>query len=202
MEVAKLIVNVARSKANMTLSVKPFGCMPSSGVSDGVQSLITEKFPGSIYCAVETSGDGAVSFYSRVQMYLFKAKRAAQAEFDKALSDAGLTLEQVRGFIQEHPRYGHALHRAPHTAASTAADLINEIASVYGKPAWKVALEKMQVIAGRVTSAGRTAVVIAPPALKGAAGVTAQGVVELAGIAKERLLKRESTMTNVAAAAG
>ena len=59
MEVGKLILNVVKSKAHMTLSVKPFGCMPSSGVSDGVQSLITEKFPGTIFCAVETSGDGA-----------------------------------------------------------------------------------------------------------------------------------------------
>ena len=46
-------------------------------MSDGVQNLITERHPGTIYCAVETSGDGAVSFYSRVQMYLFKAKQAA-----------------------------------------------------------------------------------------------------------------------------
>ncbi len=58
----------------MTLSVKPFGCMPSAGVSDGVQSAITEKFPGTIFCPVETSGDGRVNFYSRVQMYLFKAR--------------------------------------------------------------------------------------------------------------------------------
>ena len=29
MEVGKLIQNVANSKVNMTLSVKPFGCMPS-----------------------------------------------------------------------------------------------------------------------------------------------------------------------------
>ena len=64
----------------MTLSVKPFGCMPSAGVSDGVQSAITEKFPGTIFCPVETSGDGRVNFYSRVQMYLFKAKQAAIAE--------------------------------------------------------------------------------------------------------------------------
>ena len=46
MEVGKLIMNVVDSKAHMTLSVKPFGCMPSAGVSDGVQSAITEKFPG------------------------------------------------------------------------------------------------------------------------------------------------------------
>ena len=91
MEVGKLIVNVAHNKANMTLSVKPFGCMPSSGVSDGVQSLITEKFPGTIFCAVETSGDGAVNFYSRVQMYLFKAKQVAEKEVADALEATGMT---------------------------------------------------------------------------------------------------------------
>jgi hypothetical protein len=86
MEVGKLILNVVKSKATMTLSVKPFGCMPSSGVSDGVQSLITERFPGTIFCAVETNGDGAVNFQSRVQMYLFKAR---QAELDRALAETG-----------------------------------------------------------------------------------------------------------------
>src|SRR5580700_1655711 len=84
MEVGKLIMNVVKSKAHMTLSVKPFGCMPSAGVSDGVQSAITEKFPGTIFCPVETSGDGRVNFYSRVQMYLFKAKQAAVAEYERA----------------------------------------------------------------------------------------------------------------------
>jgi predicted nucleotide-binding protein (sugar kinase/HSP70/actin superfamily) len=49
MEVGKLVLNVAKKKATMTLSVKPFGCMPSSGVSDGVQSYVTEKWPGAIF---------------------------------------------------------------------------------------------------------------------------------------------------------
>ena len=51
--------------------------MPSSGVSDGVQSLITELYPQAHLLPIETSGDGAVNFYSRVQMYLFKAKQLA-----------------------------------------------------------------------------------------------------------------------------
>src|SRR5215216_7839986 len=104
MEVGKLIVNSVKSKAHITVSVKPFGCMPSSGVSDGVQSLITSRFPGTIFCAVETSGDGATNFYSRVQMYLFKAKQAAQAEFETALKDTGLTLELIETFLKDHPR--------------------------------------------------------------------------------------------------
>lgn len=128
MEVGKLILNVVKNKASMTLSVKPFGCMPSSSVSDGVQSLITEKYPGTIYCAVETSGDGAVNFQSRVQMYLFKARKVAEQELTDALARHGLTIEQVREFIKANPRFGRALHRAPTSAGSTPVELVNEIA--------------------------------------------------------------------------
>jgi DNA-binding transcriptional MerR regulator len=128
MEVGKLIMNVLQSKAHMTLSVKPFGCMPSAGVSDGVQSAISEKLPGTIFCPVETSGDGRVNFYSRVQMYLFKAKQAAITELDRACKEHGVTIEQVRAFIEANPRYGSALHKAPHSYAGNAADLVAEVA--------------------------------------------------------------------------
>ncbi|WKB36060.1 2-hydroxyglutaryl-CoA dehydratase [Terrilactibacillus sp. S3-3] len=87
MEVGKLILNVKKRKVNMTISVKPFGCMPSSGVSDGVQSLITEKYPNAIFLPIETTGDGAINVYSRIQMMLFKARQAAQKEFDEALAE-------------------------------------------------------------------------------------------------------------------
>jgi hypothetical protein len=127
MEVGKLILNVVKNKASMTLSVKPFGCMPSSSVSDGVQSLITEKFPGTIYCAVETSGDGAVNFQSRVQMYLFKARKVAEQELTDTLARHHLTIDQVRDFIKNNPRFGRALHRAPFSAGSTPVELVNEI---------------------------------------------------------------------------
>jgi predicted nucleotide-binding protein (sugar kinase/HSP70/actin superfamily) len=135
MEVAKLILNVVKQKAHMTLSVKPFGCMPSSGVSDGVQSVITELLPDAIFCPVETSGDGAVNFYSRVQMYLFKARQRATEEFEKALADHGVTEADVRAFLEAHPRYAHPFHKPPHAAAGTAADLVHEVAPFVGKSA-------------------------------------------------------------------
>src|SRR5262249_45269959 len=126
MEVGKLIMNVVRGKAHMTVSVKPFGCMPSSGVSDGVQTLVAARHPGTIFCAVETSGDGAANFYSRVQMYMYKAKQAAEAELAKAYEDAGVSEADVREFLRKHKRYGHALHTPPHTVAGTAANLVSE----------------------------------------------------------------------------
>jgi len=127
MEVGKLIQNVAYAKVNMTLSVKPFGCMPSSSVSDGIQSLITELYPQGIFLPIETNGDGAVNVYSRVQMQLFKAKQLAQKEVDKALADVGMTIEEVRAYLVKHPAMASAFHRAPHKAGCTAADLIYEV---------------------------------------------------------------------------
>jgi predicted nucleotide-binding protein (sugar kinase/HSP70/actin superfamily) len=91
MEVAKLLQTVNKKTAHMVVSVKPFGCLPSSGVSDGIQSLITEKHPDAIFCAIETTGDGAVTAQSRVQMALFRARQVAREEYLHALDASGWT---------------------------------------------------------------------------------------------------------------
>jgi len=83
LEVAHLIESVKENIAHLVISVKPFGCMPSSAVSDGIQSLVTNRFPEANFLSVETSGEGAANFYSRVQMALFKAKQLAKEEFEK-----------------------------------------------------------------------------------------------------------------------
>jgi predicted nucleotide-binding protein (sugar kinase/HSP70/actin superfamily) len=127
MEVGKLIQNVAYSKVNMTLSVKPFGCMPSSSVSDGIQSFITELYPQGIFLPIETNGDGAVNVYSRVQMQLFKAKQLAQREVDTALAEVGMTMEEVRAYLKKHPSLQSAFHKSPHRAGCTTADLVYEV---------------------------------------------------------------------------
>lgn len=124
MEVGKLILNAVGHKANMTVSVKPFGCMPSSGVSDGVQSLIAERYPDSMFLPIETTGDGAVNVYSRVQMMLFKAKQKAQKEFDEALRQKGY----ASAILPESPKVTHPLRTSRHFVACTAANV------VYGMP--------------------------------------------------------------------
>ena len=128
MEVGKLILNVAKSKVNMTLSVKPFGCMPSSSVSDGVQSLITEMYPEGIFLPIETNGDGAVNVYSRVQMQLFKAKQLAKKEVDRALDEVGMTMEEVQAYVAKHPKFSKPFHRSPHVGGCTTTDLVYEVA--------------------------------------------------------------------------
>lgn len=57
------------------ISSKPFGCMPSSGVSDGVQAKIMSMHPELNFLSIETSGDNEASILSRVSMLLFKAKQ-------------------------------------------------------------------------------------------------------------------------------
>ncbi|MEO7327670.1 MAG: 2-hydroxyglutaryl-CoA dehydratase, partial [Minicystis sp.] len=158
MEVGKLIVNAVKNKANITVSVKPFGCMPSSGVSDGVQSLIVNRYPGTIFCAVETSGDGATNFYSRVQMYMFKARIAAEQELARAYEQTGLTAEQVRDFLAKHPSYASPLHHAPHTVAGSAANLVYEVAPLIQQSA----LERAQKSAMGAVVAARDFVTAAP----------------------------------------
>jgi len=135
-EVAKLIKSAKERRINMAISVKPFGCMPSSGVSDGVQSLVTEHFPQAIFLPIETTGDGAVNVYSRIQMQLFKARQMAAGEAAAALAAAGLDEEEARAAAARHPRrYGHSLHASPHRVACTAANLFHELG---GRPRYRL----------------------------------------------------------------
>jgi predicted nucleotide-binding protein (sugar kinase/HSP70/actin superfamily) len=130
MEVGKLVITVKNKKANMVLSVKPFGCMPSSGVSDGVQSIITEKHPDAIFLPIETSGDGAVNVYSRVQMMLFKARRVAREELEATMARTGMSPESVQAIADKLPWLKRTLHHSPHSyqAASSAANYVIEAA--------------------------------------------------------------------------
>ncbi len=100
LEVAHLIESVKDNLSHLTISVKPFGCMPSSAVSDGVQSLVTNRFPSANFLAIETSGEGAANFYSRVQMALFKAKQSAKEEFE-ALEIPEHIPEKVHNYLYQ-----------------------------------------------------------------------------------------------------
>ena len=126
MEVGKLIEIVEKRTAHMVVSVKPFGCMPSSGVSDGVQSLITAKYPGAIFCSIETTGECAVNVQSRLQMDLFKAKKAAAKEYENALTQARLTQEEAEAKLKGSSR-ARTLYYPRHVLAGTAANHIVEL---------------------------------------------------------------------------
>ena len=94
LEVAKNIYYSNKDLAHMVLSVKPFGCMPSTQ-SDGAQSAVVSNYKDMIYLPVETSGEGEINAHSRVQMALGEAKNKAKKEFAEALEKTGLTLDDV-----------------------------------------------------------------------------------------------------------
>ncbi len=130
MEVGKLIQTVQKKKAHMVVSVKPFGCMPSSGVSDGVQSLITARYPEALFSPIETTGDGAANVQSRIQMDLFKARRLAQREYDDALRNAQLTQEQAEAAVARRGRKSSLHYPATIGSAGTAARVVDELNSI------------------------------------------------------------------------
>ena len=148
MEVGKLILTAKYRKATMVVSVKPFGCMPSSGVSDGVQSIITEKYPGAIFCPIETNGDGAVNVYSRVQMMLFKARKAAKDELAAALEKVGMTADEVKAEAQRHWATRRTLGYPKHRESTHSADFVYEVA----ERTWKSRLARLASAPKRLLS--------------------------------------------------
>lgn len=127
MEVGKLIQAVKYKKAHLVLSVKPFGCMPSSGVSDGVQSLVTGQYPDANFLAIETSGDGAVNVYSRIQMALFKARQKAKQDLEEALATARCSADEIAGLLDSSPVTRRASWYPAHTYACTAANVVGDL---------------------------------------------------------------------------
>src|SRR6266550_4297078 len=113
LEVAKNIYYSNRDLAHMVLSVKPFGCMPSTQ-SDGAQSAVVSQYKDMIFLPVETSGEGDVNAHSRVQMALGEAKVRAKNEMKSVLDRTGVTLEEVHDFVSEHPEMQRPMYKYGH----------------------------------------------------------------------------------------
>jgi hypothetical protein len=126
MEVGKLIQHVEQRRSHMVISVKPFGCMPSSGVSDGVQSLVTARHPDAIFCPIETTGDGAVNVQSRILMDLFKARQRAQSEYRELREACALSQPELERRAKRHGA-DRPLFYPMHTLAGTASNTLLEL---------------------------------------------------------------------------
>jgi hypothetical protein len=121
---------------HMVLSLKPFGCMPSTQ-SDGVQSAVVNQYKDMIYLPIETSGEGEINAHSRVQMALGEAKVKAREEMERVLERTGLTLEEVRAYAEEHPELQDPLYKVPHATGvvGAAANFVVHVAERMGRPA-------------------------------------------------------------------
>jgi predicted nucleotide-binding protein (sugar kinase/HSP70/actin superfamily) len=113
LEVAKNIYYTVKGIAHMVLSLKPFGCMPSTQ-SDGAQSAVINHFKDMIYLPIETSGEGEINAHSRVQMALGEAKAKAKAEFKAVVDATGYSLDDLRAYQKAHPEVTRPLYHVPH----------------------------------------------------------------------------------------
>ena len=113
LEVAKNIYYSNKDLCHMVLSLKPFGCMPSTQ-SDGAQSAVVSTYKDMIFIPIETSGEGDVNAHSRVQMALGEAKVRAKNEMKRALDEAVVTLEDVRAFVADRPEMQQPMYKYGH----------------------------------------------------------------------------------------
>lgn len=133
LEVAKNIYYFHKNLCHMVLSLKPFGCMPSTQ-SDGAQASVVTKFPDMIYLPVETSGEGEINAHSRVQMALGEARKKTKEEFARALADSGRAEAELRAYVDAHPEMRSGLYVVPedHRYAGTAARFVAHVAKRMG----------------------------------------------------------------------
>lgn len=131
MLVGKALWAHQRKKAHMICELSPYACMPNT-MSIGAMAAAVGAHPDLLYAPVEIKGDAEVHALSRCQMILHEARRRAQAEFEAALADTGLTLDEARARLDRHPRLRKAGWRVPASgrAAGTAANLVYHLATL------------------------------------------------------------------------
>ena len=140
LEVGKNVYYTENHLCHMVLALKPFGCMPSTQ-SDGAQSAVVNHYKDMIYLPIETSGEGEVNAHSRVQMGLGEAKAKAKLEFENVLKSTGKRLEDIRGYVHEHPELKKPFYRVPHRPgiAGTAAQFVLHVSDLMDRKRPRVA---------------------------------------------------------------
>ncbi|MFZ1731206.1 MAG: activator of (R)-2-hydroxyglutaryl-CoA dehydratase [Bacteroidota bacterium] len=126
LEVAKNIYYAREKLAHMVLSVKPFGCLPSTQ-SDGVQTAVVAHHDDIIFLPIETSGEGEINAHSRVQMTLNDARERAKEEFSAALLDCGISAGELKEEQMRNPALQDPFLRLPMTGAGTAARFVRRV---------------------------------------------------------------------------
>jgi hypothetical protein len=91
-----------------------------------VQASLVERFPEVSFLPVETSADGEIHAYSRVQMALSDARAKALSEFEQVLESTHRSIEEIREFVEDCPELRDPLHPVPRTSGvvSTAANFV------------------------------------------------------------------------------
>ncbi len=143
LEIAKNIYYVNKDLCHMVLSLKPFGCMPSTQ-SDGVQSAVTSMFKDMIFIPIETSGEGDVNAHSRVQMALGEAKAKAKLEFKKCIDETGYTIEEIKAYVAANDYLQRPFYTVGHRKGiiGVAANFVLDVADKMKKDGIKSVVSK------------------------------------------------------------
>lgn len=123
LEVGRALVAVRDRTAHLVLSLKPFGCLPSSALSDGVLGVRLRESGDVGFLAVETTGDADAAVESRLEMTLHAAALCAAADFDSACLEQSLTPDAARARLSAMPVAATAID-GERDYACTAAELI------------------------------------------------------------------------------
>ena len=134
MLVGKALWAYHKKKAHMICELSPYSCMPNT-MSIGAMAGVIGRHPDLLYAPLEIKGDAEVHALSRCQMILTEAKKRAQREFDDTLGSTRLTLDEVRAYVDAHPKMKQATYRVPHDgrAAGTAARMVLHVAERLGR---------------------------------------------------------------------
>ncbi|MGQ9616104.1 MAG: hypothetical protein ACUVWJ_06835 [Spirochaetota bacterium] len=130
MEVGKHILSIKNRKAHMVISLKPFGCMPSTQ-SDGVQTKVSGDLRKGIFVSIETTGDAEINVQSRVLMKLQEAKQKALEEYMRAvktLHPDNLSENYHECLSQPKPLILRASTKLPRRYCTTAANALHHTA--------------------------------------------------------------------------
>lgn len=147
LEIAKNIYYVNKDLCHMVLSLKPFGCMPSTQ-SDGVQSAVTSMFKDMIFIPIETSGEGDVNAHSRVQMALGEAKAKAKLEFKKCIDETGYTIEEIKAYVDANDYLQRPFYHVEHRKGviGVAANFVLDVADKMKKDGIKSVVTKSDAV--------------------------------------------------------
>jgi predicted nucleotide-binding protein (sugar kinase/HSP70/actin superfamily) len=100
-------------KAHMICELSPYACLPNT-MSIGAMAGVIGKYPDLLYAPLEIKGDAEVHALSRCQMVLTEAKKRAKAEFETALAQSKLSLDEARARQSERKGVNRATWRVPH----------------------------------------------------------------------------------------
>jgi predicted nucleotide-binding protein (sugar kinase/HSP70/actin superfamily) len=129
MEAGKHVNTIKHRKAHMVISVKPFGCMPSTQ-SDGVQTKISNDLKNSLFVSVDTTGDAEVNVKSRILMKLYEAQKIAAEEFENIIKKYRIDGNQLDKVRELTPKSRAASLRVPKKPVSTAAAVLRRFRRV------------------------------------------------------------------------